>query len=230
MKAFIIHLSKIESSLKTALEVKTKLDEYGIDNELFEGSYGHKMKDLFRKQGRKCHLHSFKGPSSCYTEEEKQGLSTPGVMGCFYSHYRLWNKCVELNEPIMIFEDDVLFVRPYYPVEFDEVLITVFGNRKKSDKYWNYFENPQGDPEAKGYWQASMPGTPGYIIKPSAAKKLIDFYDAGPSFLPSDNAIMSMVVKIQVHSHVMGRALYGDDGKKSLVRGKKDFWSAYTNE
>jgi glycosyl transferase family 25 len=224
MKAFIIHLSKIESSLNTALEVKKKLDEYGIDNELFEGSYGNEMTELFLKQGRVCHPHSFKGAASCYTEEERQGLSTSGVMGCFYSHYRLWKKCVELDEPIMVFEDDVLFVRPYTPVDFDEVLITVFGNRRKSDKYWSYFENPQGEPKAKEYWQASMPGTPGYAIKPRAAKKLIDFYDAGPTFLPSDNAMMSMIVKIQVHSHVMGRALYGDDGKKSLVRGKNDFW------
>jgi len=230
MKAFIIHLPKIESSLRTAVEVKKKLDEYNIENELFEGSYGNTTKQIFEEQNRKCHPYSFKGPNSKYTEDEITGLSQPGVMGCFFSHYRLWKKCIDLNEPIMIFEDDVLFVRPYKSVEFDEVLITVFGNRRKSDKYWQYFENPQGEPRAKDYWQASMPGTPGYAIKPHAAKKLVDFYDAGPTFLPSDNAMMSMIIKIQVHSHIMGRALCGDDGKKSLVRGKKDFWSTFNNE
>jgi GR25 family glycosyltransferase involved in LPS biosynthesis len=227
MKAFIIHLSRIPSSLNTAATVKESLDKFGIENELFEGSYGNEVKQLFEETGRTCHSHSFKGPDFKYTEEEKLGLSAPGVMGCFYSHFRLWQKCVELNEPIMVFEDDVLFTRTYHPVEFDEVLITVFGNRNKSAKYYHYLTDPVGEPRAEGYWQASMPGTVGYAIKPHAAKKLVDFYNENNSFLPSDNAMMTMLIKIQVHSHVMGRAMQPEDGKKSLVRGKKDFWGNF---
>jgi hypothetical protein len=37
---------------------------------------------------------------------ESQKMLRPGVLGCFYSHYRLWQKCIDLNEPIFIFEDD----------------------------------------------------------------------------------------------------------------------------
>jgi glycosyl transferase family 25 len=155
-------------------------------------------------------------------------MQNPGEMGCFDSHYRLWEKCVELNEPIMIFEDDVKFTRAYIPVEFDEVLITVFGNPTKSAKYYHYLTEPTGQAEAKGYWQASMPGTPGYAIKPLAAKKLVDMYRN--TYLPSDNAMMAGIVKIQVHSHVMGRALVSEDGKKSLVRGKNNFWDTYKDE
>lgn len=227
MKSFIIHLSKIPSSLNTALKVKETLDSFELDNELFEGSYGNEVEKLFKDTNRVCHPHSFKGPTCVYTEEEKNGLSSPGVMGCFYSHFKLWQKCVELNEPIMVFEDDVLFTRTYYPVEFDDVLITVFGNRTKSAKYYHYLTNPTGEPRAEAYWQASMPGTVGYAIKPNAAKRLVDFYNTHNTFLPSDNAMMTMLIKIQVHSHIMGRAMYGDDGKKSLVRGKKDFWRTF---
>lgn len=32
-------------------------------------------------------------------------------MGCFASHFLLWLKCIECNEPIMILECDALFVR-----------------------------------------------------------------------------------------------------------------------
>lgn len=227
MKAFIIHLSKIPSSLNTAIKVKEALDSFNIENELFEGSYGNDVKKLFEETGRTCHPHSFKGVNFLYSEEEKQNLSTPGIMGCFYSHFRLWQKCVELNEPIMVFEDDVLFVRNYHPIEFDDVLITVFGNKNKSAKYYHYLTDPEGIPQAKEYWQASMPGTPGYAIKPHAAEKLINFYNKHNTFLPSDNAMMSALIKIQVHSHVMGRAMYSEDGKKSLVRGKKDFWGNF---
>jgi glycosyl transferase family 25 len=224
-KSFIIHLSKIPSSLETALKVKEQLDSYGIENELFEGSYGHDTKKLFESTGRVCHPWGFKGPQSLHTSDDIKSLSTPGVMGCFYSHYRLWEKCVELNESIMIFEDDVLFTRPFIPVEWDEVLITVFGNLTKASKYIECLTNPNGEPKAREYWQASMPGTPGYAIKPLAAKKLLNFYHS--TFLPADNAMMNGIAKIQVHSHIMGRALSKDDGKKSLVRGKNDFWGNF---
>lgn len=226
MKSYIIHLSKIPSSLETAIKVKEQLDSFGMNSELFEGSYGNKVKKLFEETGRVCHPWTFKGPSRLLSEESKKELSTPGIMGCFHSHYRLWEKCVELNEPIMIFEDDVTFTRPYIPVEWKEILITVFGNATKSAKYYHFLTEPSGEPRAEKYTQASMPGTPGYAIKPEAAKKLVDMYKN--TFLPSDNAMNKSVIEIEVHSHVMGRALSSDDGKKSLVRGKKDFWSKFS--
>lgn len=225
MKSFIIHLSKIQSSLETAIKVKESLDNFGIESELFEGSYGNEVYELFKKTNRVCHPWGFKGQDNLYSEDKINKMSQPGVMGCFYSHYRLWQKCIELNEPIMIFEDDVFFVRPYIPVDWDEVLILVAGNPTKFDKYKHYLEDPKGEPKAEEYFQSSMPGTPGYAIKPSAAKKLVEFYKE--TFLPSDNAIMSNIVKIQIHNYIMGRALVGEDGKKSLVRRKKDFWSDF---
>lgn len=226
MKAFIICLSKIQTSLESALQVKTTLDNYGIEAELFEGSYGHEVKERYNSIGRRYHPWNFKnGPLHPFTDEFRDSQQNPGEMGCFDSHYRLWQKCVEMNEPIMVFEDDVLFSRTYEPIEFDEVLITVFGNPTKSAKYYHYLTHPSGEPKAEEYWQSSMPGTPGYAIKPEAAKKLVDMYKN--SWLPSDNAMMTSIVKVQVHSHVMGRALIGEDGKKSLVRGKNNFWESY---
>lgn len=217
MKAFIIHLSKIECSRSTAVKVKESLDNFGITNELFEGSYGDETKKLFEEQGRKCYPWGVKGPGRLYSEEEKEGIaSIPGILGCFYSHYRLWEKCVELNEPIMIFEDDVLFTRTYHPVNFQDVIILVLGNPQKSGKYMPFLTNPEGEPRAEDYYQASLPGTPGYAIKPHAARKLVNEYKN--FFLKSDNAINKHFVKLQIHSHLMGRALVSQDGKKSLVR------------
>jgi len=222
IKSFIIHLSKIPASLSSALIVKEQLERYSMPVELFEGSYGNEVKERYTAIGRKYHPWNFKGPVS---EEYRDAQQSPGEMGCFDSHYRLWQKCVELNEPIMIFEDDVTFTRPYVSVVFDEVLITVFGNQTKSAKYYHYLLNPKGEPKAEHYWQSSMPGTPGYAITPVAATKLIEEYKN--TWLPSDNAIMTTLVKIQVHNYIMGRALIGTDGKKSLVRGKRNFWSNF---
>lgn len=226
MKSFIIHLSKIESSLTTAMVMQDALNSFGTENELFEGSYGNEVLKHYQNIGRRYHPWGFKhGPAHLFSDAYRDSMQSPGLIGCFDSHFRLWEKCVQLNEPIMIFEDDVKFTRAYIPIDFDEILITVFGNPKKSAKYQHYLTDPIGDPEAKGYWQSSMPGTPGYAIKPDAAKKLVNMYKN--TFLASDNAIMASIVKIQVHSHVMGRALVGEDGKKSLVRGKNDFWEKF---
>ncbi len=229
MKCFIICLSKIPTSLETAIKMQSVLDRFGMPNELFEGSYGNEIRESYKKLNRRYHPWNFKhGPDHIFPDDFRDNQGSPGEMGCFDSHYRLWKKCVELNEPIMIFEDDVKFVREYQPVEWNDVLITVFGNPTKSAKYYHYLTEPTGNPRAEEYRQASMPGTPGYAIKPHAAKKLVDMYEN--TFLPSDNAMNSYIVKIQVHSHIMGRALVGEDGKKSLVRGKGNFWDNYTHE
>lgn len=226
MRIFIICLSKIQTSLESAIKVKEQLENYGMSCEFFEGSYGHEVKQKYVSTNRRYHPWNFKnGPENPFSDEFRDSQQNAGEMGCFDSHYRLWEKCVELNEPIMILEDDVLLVRPFIPIDFKEVLITVFGNPTKSEKYYHYLTNPPEDCSAQPYYQASMPGTPGYVIHPVAAKKLVDMYKN--SWLPSDNAIMSSVVTIQVHSHVMGRALVGSDGKKSLVRGKRNFWNSY---
>ncbi|CAV27221.1 Glycosyltransferase [Vibrio atlanticus] len=35
-------------------------------------------------------------------------VAVPGEIGCYSSHYLAWEKCIELNQPIIIFEDDVM--------------------------------------------------------------------------------------------------------------------------
>jgi len=223
MKAFIIHLREIESSLQSGLRLQNELNNIGISAELFEGSYGDVTKKEYKKIGRKHHPWTFKGPNIILPEEYKKKQSTPGIIGCFDSHYRLWKHCVELNEPIMIFEDDAHIYRKFIPVEWNDVLSLVFSHKKKMNKYIKYLETPEGKPEASFYKPASMPGNAGYAIKPHAAKILVDTYKN--SFLPADNAIMQHLVKIEIHNYMMGKAEPREKiGKSSsLIRTK--YWN-----
>jgi GR25 family glycosyltransferase involved in LPS biosynthesis len=228
MKNFIICLSKIEASLKTATDLKNQLEEYGANVELFEGTYGSDAVIMMEKENRKLHPWGIKGPrhvapKEINLERETAKTSTPGVKGCFYSHYNLWKKCAELNEPIIIWEDDIVLSRPYTNVDWEDVLIVALGHPAKSEKYRHYLDTPAGKPAAADYYQSSMPGCCGYAIKPHAAKKLIEEYKN--SYLPADNAINQHYVKIQIHNHVMGIALIKKDGKKSLTR--TTFWNNY---
>lgn len=219
MKNFIICLSKIESSMITAIPLKQKLEEYGEDVELFEGTYGNDAVQLMEKEGRTIHPVGIKGEISPDGKTAK--MMSPGVKGCFYSHYRLWKKCYNLGEPIIIWEDDISLRRPFYEIDWKDVLILSLGHTKKSPKYIHLLESPEGEPRTEIYKQTSMPGCCGYAIKPHAAEILLNTYEK--TFLPADNCINRNVVNIQIHSHVMGIALVKKDGKKSLTRTK--FWN-----
>jgi glycosyl transferase family 25 len=216
MKSYIICLSQIESSRVSAAKVKAKLDEFGMENELFEGTYGNNARDRYIEEGRSWHPWGFKGPDQPYPEEFRNQLPPPGEIGCFYSHYRLWQLCANLDEPILIFEDDMMLVRPFAPVKWDDVLSVAFSHAKKMPRYQHFLDTPKGEPKAEQYGQASMPGNGGYAIHPHAARKLIETYSS--TYLPADNAINQHVVKIEIHSHMMGRAPSKHDGNISLIR------------
>jgi len=215
MKSFIIHLSKIESSLITALNLKRQLEDFNMPVELFEGTYGTDAVRIMDEEGRTLHPLGIKGIIDPLDEKINK-MMTPGVRGCFYSHYRLWKKCAELNEPIIIWEDDIVLSRPYHEIEWEDVLILALGHQQKSPRYMHLLLEPIGEPRTEVYKQSSMPGCCGYAMKPHAAKKLLEIYKN--TYLPADNAINVHHLKLEIHSHVMGIALTKKDGKKSLTR------------
>ena len=215
MKNFIICLSKIPASLETATNLKNQLEKFNADVTLFEGTYGNDAVKMMEEEGRTVHHLGIKGVIDPNNNNINKMMS-PGVRGCFYSHYRLWKKCVELNEPITIWEDDIVLSRSYHPIDWDDVLVLALGHQQKSPRYMHLLNDPTGNPRPEIYKQSSMPGCCGYAIKPHAAKKLLDIYNK--TFLPADNAINVHHLKLEIHSHVMGIALTKKDGKKSLTR------------
>jgi GR25 family glycosyltransferase involved in LPS biosynthesis len=222
MKNFIICLSKIEASLKTATDLKNQLIEFGAEVELFEGTYGNDAMAMMKAEGRTVHPWGIKGPpaNGIIIPVDPAFQLSPGEQGCFFSHYRLWQKCVELDEPIAIWEDDIVLTRKYHPIDWVDVLVLALGHPGKTDKYRHHLDNPQGEYIAADYYQSSMPGCCGYAIKPHAAKKLLDTYSK--TYLAADNSINQHHVRIQIHNHVMGIALTKKDGKVSLTRTK--YW------
>jgi GR25 family glycosyltransferase involved in LPS biosynthesis len=230
MKNFIIHLSRILDSLETAKRLEKQLHDFDQHVELFEGTYGSDAISMMIDEDRIPHPWGIKGPPINFDiknwdrNEGRKDLENwkPGIKGCFYSHYRLWKKCVELNEPIAIWEDDIILTREFIPVEWDDVLILALGHPKKSPNWIHYLENPEGKPAAVEYSHVSMPGCCGYAIKPHAAKKLLNEY--ANTFLPADNAINRYLVNIQIHNYIMGIAVI-KEGKKSLTR--TNIWKTF---
>ena len=247
MKAFVIGLSGMQQSYTSAMEVVAQLKNYGHDVEFFDGFPGDLAVARAAKEERQPYPYSIK--SSLMDPEELRNwiqperyneflerhywkiaqrkpigewldkVKMPGVIGCFYSHLTLWRKCLDLDEPIMIFEDDIKLYRNYEPVEWTDVLILGLGKTSYLvDPYCQYLESPEGIPKAVPYTCNSMPGTCGYAITPQAASKLIKFYKK--YYAPSDNAIHQFICEIKCHTYIMGRHKLEDEGNVSLTRTK----------
>jgi hypothetical protein len=246
MKAFIIYLPKREHSVTHSAYMLNTLHSYGIDAELFEGTEGDQAVKLAAKankilypfsiKNQKLNQHEIKEyirpelwdefkKEFHYTihrrqyvgQEDIPKLSRPGVIGCFYSHYGLWQKCVELGEPIMIFEDDVKFYRKYEPVEFEGVLVLSLGKSSfMRDPQKTYLENPTGVPRIVKWINFSMPGASGYAITPEAARSLVKFYR--PYWAPADNAINQFIAPIHLHTYLMGRNTLPEEGNISMTK------------
>jgi GR25 family glycosyltransferase involved in LPS biosynthesis len=248
MKAYVIGIESNPQSLKSAQDVVSHLQSFNISVEFFNGVNGTEAVEKARKDHKIPYPYSIKSEALSdhdlrewikpelyddfvsrhfYTIHQRKKLdsnslgkvSLPGVIGCFYSHLLLWMRCVELDQPIMIFEDDVIFYRNYQPVDWEDVLILSLGKSAPQVEPWHtYLENPVGQPRAVTWTNSSMPGTSGYAIKPHAASALIKAYRN--YYCPSDNAIHQFICKIQCHSHLMGRHKTDQEGNISLTRTK----------
>lgn len=248
MKAFIIYLPSREHSVAHSQRMLAELQSYNIDAELFEGVAGDVAVALAQKSNKTLYPYSIKNRAISFDElkpmlkaahakkfeekyhfvvherqlidkEDQAKLSRPGVVGCFYSHYRLWEKCLALNENIMIFEDDVKFYRNYEPVEFEGVLILSLGKSSfLGDPYKTYLEDPSGLPRAVPWKNFSMPGASGYAITPRAAQGLVKFYKN--YWYPADNAINKFICPMYVHNYIMGRNTLPEEGNVSMTKFK----------
>lgn len=248
MKAFVIYLPERPHSVDSSAGMIQALREYGIDAELFEGTPGDKAIDLAERAKKTLYPYSIKNrvlddrdieqlirpelyeefkkkhryeivERQLIGESERAKMSRPGVVGCFYSHYNLWKLCTKLDEPIMIFEDDVKFYRGYHPVAFDGVLILSLGKSSfMSEPQKSYLENPTGIPQARKWQNFSMPGASGYAITPDAARALTKFYR--PYWYPADNAINQFVVPMYINTYIMGRNTLPEEGNVSMTKAK----------
>lgn len=102
---------------------------------------------------------------------------TTGELGCYASHYLLWEQCVSQDKPLLIFEDDVVlndnFLKAYH-VAVDSVEkygVIRFSRHKR--RRWVKVESPfQGLDIIR--LKSGPHGTSCYAVSPRAARKLIE--------------------------------------------------------
>ncbi|GLP97280.1 glycosyltransferase family 25 protein [Paraferrimonas sedimenticola] len=101
----------------------------------------------------------------------------PGELGCYASHFLIWQRCVELNQPIAVLEDDIAlydnFIKGF---ELAKSLTNELGfirleEPDRSSK-WQLAGANQGFEFRKFIKMAQR--TSGYMISPAVAKAFID--------------------------------------------------------
>ena len=183
MKAFIVYVNGHKESEKQAEAARASCYQSGFDAELFPGTTPESLSDFPDwPDAKNSRVSNFKRESKTVYQHKKS---------CFANHYRIWNKCLELNEPVAFLEHDVGNVRKWMNTFFDELLILNAESAFKQpvfdhvrNKPWlnfgtNEYVSTPLNYRFQNQWEGSgmMPGTGAYAIKPAGAIKLLAALD-----------------------------------------------------
>jgi len=165
MKLFVINLV---TALERRERVIEKLAEIGMECEFFAAVNG--FEGLPEELADK--------PDDEYRIKYRGRPLTPGEKGVYASHYLLWKKCIELDEPIAIFEDDFL-PTPFFSQVIDKLpeLHERYDYLRLEPQDTN-FSNKMIENTPDGFqvvmWMDNAGGARGYSITPKAAKRFVE--------------------------------------------------------
>ena len=175
MKIFVISL---KSSIKRREEVAKTFDENGLRYKFF---------DAINIADDQNILHLYNADE---TISKKGYLLTKQEIGCFASHRALWEKCVQLNEPILIFEDNVEIHSSFLEC-FNYAIRNI--KELKVLKFGSIFENELQkvdqitDDTMIVKYNKGASGTSCYMISPDAANRYLflscSFFQAVDDFM-----------------------------------------------
>lgn len=174
MKVFVIAVGEIEESVKSARRCISSAADHGLEVEMV---FGITPKDnpIKMMDDLAMPLDLFKGKFS----------RLENSVSAFLSHYKLWERSIEMNEEILIFEHDAV-VTSQIPIFKPYNKLISYG-KPSYGKYNTPFKIGVNPLSSKRY----LPGAHAYRLKPEAAKAIVSKAktSAGPTdvFLNLDN-------------------------------------------
>lgn len=201
MKAYIITLEDNEDSVRAARVCKASHKKFENTFEIEEvNATTAKLAEVSLKAAGL----EWNYPWSGSENDFKSGLIKSAYttadprkrIACFMSHYRLWHRCREQDEPILVLEHDAVFIRN---LDFEQVLwdnpFDILGinnplmaTRKSKDYHDIIMSNSpeyQRVPEVDYVMiPQGLAGNSAYIIKPNGANTMIELakeYGAWPN-------------------------------------------------
>lgn len=168
---FVINLEKSAQRRQIIQKQFNKLPQK-IDFQFFKAINGKENPDFYL----------FKKHNAEKRFKYKGSKTTLGQLGCFASHYLLWEECVKQNKPIIILEDDAILHNSFCDIyaflgseknsyEFLWLSPPAPARRSQKGKFIAKIENTQSDVQQ---FYKGWANTTGYYITPKAAQKLLE--------------------------------------------------------
>jgi GR25 family glycosyltransferase involved in LPS biosynthesis len=184
MKAFVITMMNDKYSLASAKKTIQTAEQMSedLDIEMFRAVTPDKIKDT-------TYSYPVEGETSTYEGMTLVGYKARDVgkkIACSLSHMNLWNKCVQLDEPMLILEHDAVFIRKFRPgkilksIDDGDVLMINDprgATRRGMVYHENIIKNDFGVHVVEGVNTPDenvpdgLAGNSAYVITPAAAKK-----------------------------------------------------------
>ena len=183
MKAYVITLRNNAYSRFSSLRCIISARRHDLRVRRFYGVDKYHAKNVMREHGLKWtwaknNTETVKDPVT-KLRQHPYGKLEPKI-GCAMSHYLLWQRCTELQEPILILEHDAVFMRPLPDVQFNGICqindprgATPHGAAwsdsmaKRGDGIWpKTLVMPRGQPDG-------LAGNSAYMLTPWAAAELM---------------------------------------------------------
>ncbi len=163
MRVFVISLDRSKTRRET---VSASLIEAGVPFEIARAV-----------DGRAGEHHIFPHYNEREMLQRTGKMLSVGEVGCFASHYRLWQACVELGQPIAVLEDDVVVAPDFakaLALAGREVarhqLIRLFTIKKRRHAVLAELEPPF---QLIRYMRGPF-GMQAYVLSPTGAQSLLD--------------------------------------------------------
>lgn len=175
MKKFVINLKSRPERKQHFIEKNTTLEDY-----TFVEAVDGLSQDLSEYKTRPGWVDPF----------QDRGI-VPTEVACFLSHRQMWQKCVELDEPIYVIEDDAIINVDEWDEPFYDYTI----------KYWDflYLQRNENEPEStiKVSDRLERPwypyNTTAYVISPKGARKLLNTNIMEEGIIPVDEYIPEQI-------------------------------------
>ena len=123
MKTFVIRIVGHTKSEEQAEKCMNSALLHGYNVEYFSGTTPDTL-----YEAEKIWKFDVMEPSRAYNFKGENIHKYFTKKSCFMNHVRLWHKCLELNEPIAVIEQDSFCVRNWDNIQFDELLIMNFSS------------------------------------------------------------------------------------------------------
>lgn len=213
MKAFVITLFNdkysVQSAENTIKSARQMNDDLHI--EMVRAVTPDKIKD-------NTYSYPKEGETSTYEGMTLVGYKAKDVskkIACSLSHMHLWNKCVEMNEPIMILEHDAVFTRKFRlgklmnAIEDGDIVMIndPRGATRRGQLYhdniirWDYGLNDiDGVNGPNENVPDGLAGNSAYIITPAAAKKASEL-QSSIGIWPNDALLCKQLFPRQLKSY-----------------------------